>query len=228
MWFEWLLLPETPAYDPEYRRRFGLKTVNKQRGWAWPETDADREVVVESKSYSRDDYLKMLLSAGLYNGIIQGGMYQNSLDWIMTNQSLSFGDIVCNMVEKLQNNCTFRHQWTALLENSEQTLTVDVAGQPVYVLWYWIAQAFFYPEQFKKLLQKIFVTEYFCPKKIFEKDCQLLINVNNFGQQHRQGIWKLDYRSQKSQQDPWNTILGDFLGYKNSGQVLCAQKKFLY
>jgi radical SAM superfamily enzyme YgiQ (UPF0313 family) len=228
MWYEWLLLPETPAYDPEYRRRFGIGTVNKQRGWAWHEVDADREIVVESSSYSRGDYLKMLLSAGLYNGIIQGGMYQNSLRWIMKNQSLTLGDIICNLIEQLQKTCTLDDHWGSLLENPNQTLTVDVAGQQVYVLWYWVAQVFFHPAKVNKLIKKVLVTEYLCPEKIFEKDCQLLLTVENFGQQHRRGLWKLDYRSSKSQQNPWDTILGDFLAYKNSGNVMCAQKKFLY
>jgi radical SAM superfamily enzyme YgiQ (UPF0313 family) len=228
MWFEWLLLPETPAYAPDYRKRFGLKTVHKRNGWSWPETDADREVVVETASYTRDDYLTMLLSAGLYNGVVQGGMYHRSIQWILKNQNQDLGKVLRCIIEQLGQDPELYQQWNPLLDDATQPMTVNIADHLVYVLWYWVAKSYFYPTEFQTSMQKILVDYYGCPQNIFDTDSDQLITVDNFGRTQRQGIWKLDYRSNRADQAGWPLLLQNFLGYKNSGSAMLAQKKFLF
>lgn len=227
MWFEWLLLPETPAYAPEYRRKFGLKTVRKTHGWAWPESESDREIVIACNSYTTEEYLKMLLSAGLYSGIVQGGMYRDSGQWIMHRHGCTMGDLIRSVVESLGIDRDLHLSWEQMLEDPSRAMTVDIATQPVYVMWYWVAQSYFNPTTFQTSMENILIENFDCPQYITAQDSANLITVDNVGQKRRSGIWRYHYGCGKTVQNGWTAVLNDFLSYKHSGRVMLREKKFL-
>jgi radical SAM superfamily enzyme YgiQ (UPF0313 family) len=228
MWFEWLLLPETPAYDPAYRKQFGIQTVDKNQGWAWKEAGADRKIVIETDSYSSDDYLEMLLATGLYNAVIQGGLFRESVDWISAHKNYNLGNIIKNIIAVLGIPNNVKSQWAQILKDPNQPCMIDTHGITVYLAYYYVAQYFFDPENFIDAVKTMLVNQYQCPESVVDTDIQLMIHQNNFGQRRRHGLWTVKYRGDSpTTESAWNTVLGEFLGYKNSNKILRATKKFL-
>ena len=101
-------------------------------------------------------------------------------------------------------------------------------GITVYLAYYYVAQYFFEPDNFIESVTAMLVDQYQCPMDIINTDIQLMIHQNNVGQRRRHGLWTIKYRGDSPTTDSaWNTILGEFLGYKNSNKILRATKKFL-
>ena len=86
----WMLLPESPAFDPEYRRKFKIVTLNKfniSHPWAIkknfnPDANVQSmtewhnpnvESVVECYSYSREDWIYMQMLSNMAKSLITSG-----------------------------------------------------------------------------------------------------------------------------------------------------------
>lgn len=142
-WYEWILLPGTPAYDPQYRRRHSIVTVKKSKGWAYHEPGAAREVVVGGSDFDSDHYLQMLLSAGLYSAIVQGGIYKKSI----RHTGANIGDIVRETCESyLADHPEIITQWQEILHDPAQVMEMPLESHKVYVLFYFMAMCFIKPQ----------------------------------------------------------------------------------
>jgi putative methyltransferase len=89
--YPWYLLPEAEAYDPLYREKFKLGVSRKKTNssdWIMPS-----EMVVESFSYSREDYRSMMVAYSLYITFIQSGIYKDSINHLL-HRGTPFSDFL--------------------------------------------------------------------------------------------------------------------------------------
>jgi len=151
-WFEWILLPEAPAYSKDYRDKWGIKTTIKSNGWSYPESHAHHEIVVGTKSYTEFDYLEMLLSSSLYNLFVQGGYYKNTIDYLLQHYDIDHGNFIKNiyqnffMRECIEEKDQVLAQWKKILDDNTQDCTFNINGEKIYGGYYFIAQVFLNPK----------------------------------------------------------------------------------
>lgn len=88
--YTWWLLPTSPAANPEYKNKFKLGTIKNVSRWAHNEMDfdfassrqlihdprygQDTEIVVESSTYTKDDWIEMFLVNEMYYAMISSGL----------------------------------------------------------------------------------------------------------------------------------------------------------
>jgi len=92
--YEWQLLPQSEAYSPDYRKQFKLGTaVNNNRT---PESifNIANETVVESYSYSRNDYAEMMTVYSLYILITIGEIYSKSIQQLLDRNGWRISDFL--------------------------------------------------------------------------------------------------------------------------------------
>jgi hypothetical protein len=112
----WMLLPETPAYTPELRKKFKIKTVKKTLDFftkikpgrtvvgpvpdntmaAW--TNSDVEIVVSTYSYSTEDWIKMLR---LNNLVIAGerlGINDHLLKYLVQEHNINPSQVLTDIL----------------------------------------------------------------------------------------------------------------------------------
>lgn len=169
-WYEWLMLPEAPAYDPAYRERFNLGTVKKSDGWYYKELGADREIVVSSATFSTDDYLDMLLATSLYRAFIQGSFFKNSIEYIKTN--IGLGKFIQYLLAQYKNNKDWnniKYRWNKILTVESALCTLELADFEIRIDHYFVGCAYINHNDFHS-----FVTDalgvFECPKKLIKKD----------------------------------------------------------
>lgn len=93
--YNWHLLPETPSYNSEFRKRFGMVTVNKYNNMQ-PSNSTLRksEVVVETYSYTKEDYKEMWIAFSLQRGFWATGLIENTLSKIFKKSNIGYGDFI--------------------------------------------------------------------------------------------------------------------------------------
>ena len=100
--YHWHLLPETPSYDYKYRQQMGIGTVNKYNNLQTNNSTLRKsEVVVESFSYTKDDYKEMWLAFAVQRGFWTTGIIDNTLKKIMSTSNIGYGDFVKKVVREL-------------------------------------------------------------------------------------------------------------------------------
>ena len=221
MWFEWILLPETPAYDPAYRSHFGIKTVNKTNGWAWYEPGGDRPVVIASNDYSSENYLEMLLASGIYDAVMQGGFYKDSVLWISENKNIQLGQIIREFLYQCPPPQDLIDHWNDILLDPNKQCTIELYNHNVYLRWYYVIRNFFEPDTYEKQFSSFLKRKYNCN---IQNDAELTVNINTFGTR----TLSKDYFWQNKEDDPWEFILKNFLGYHNSGNILRAKPRLRF
>lgn len=90
--YEWHLLPESEAYDPVYRKKFGIETSKKLMNnseWHIP-----AEIVVGANSYTAEDYKTMWIAYTVYLLFYRGGIYKNTIKDITTKNNITFGQLL--------------------------------------------------------------------------------------------------------------------------------------
>jgi radical SAM superfamily enzyme YgiQ (UPF0313 family) len=230
-WFEWILLPETPAYAYDYRSKFGIETINKNRGWAVEETDSNREVVVGSNTFTKDNYLEMLLSNSLYHLLVQGGFYSNTINFIQRETGLGHGDLVRliynNFFLKTKYNKSVQLRWSNIVSDPNTTCTFDVAGEYVYAGWYFVALAYS-DETFVTYLIVWLQAEYMIPNSIIEQDREMMINSKNFGKAKWQGLSRISYKKSGGfRTNSVHSIIGLFINHVDTNVVFHGKKKLV-
>lgn len=221
MWFEWLLLPEAPAYDREYQEKFSLNTVTKKKGWAWNESNSERNIVIQTFSYTSRDYLEMLLSSSLYHMFVQGGLYRDSFNWIQ-QQGISTGQIIQTVYQHLSKNFDFTDQWRKILTDSDKSCHFTLPdARTVYVGYYFAMLAFVDSTKFLSLLDQCFEENFNCSKKILQQDRQRTITLDNANTK----TWRLDYTVAPPGVDVVDAVLKQFVNYSNSRQILRAKNR---
>ncbi len=228
--FEWILLPETPAYSREYREKFGLIAVDKLNGWTSFEAHSHASIVVGAKSFSTDDYLQMLLSASLYRLIIQGGFYKNTINCIL-QQNVKLSELIKLIVVTFFPNTMFRFhkelqdKWHKILTDKELTCEINVGECETYIGWYFVAMAYYEPLEFTTKLIEFLKKEFSIPDYVIDKDREVEINVYNWGTKKFRLPWVINYK--KGKPKTFDFFLGVFQQFEDSGKILQAKKTFL-
>jgi radical SAM superfamily enzyme YgiQ (UPF0313 family) len=93
--YHWSLLPETPSYAKEFRERMGIKTVNKSNNMqSTNSTLRKSEVVVESFSYTKDDYKEMWIAYSIQRAFWSTGLLDNTINKILKTSNIGYGDFI--------------------------------------------------------------------------------------------------------------------------------------
>lgn len=95
--YEWHLLPESEAFNKEYREKYGLRTAKKimsESKWHIP-----AEVVVGANSYTNEEYQKMWLSHCIYLLLWRGGIYAETVKDLVHNKGMRFGQFIRKLTE---------------------------------------------------------------------------------------------------------------------------------
>jgi hypothetical protein len=224
MWFEWLLLPEAPAYSHNYRKQFGIKTINKTHGWVFNEIGSDRDIVIETNTYSSDDYLEMLLATGLYHAVIQGGMFDRSISWINKKKNVGIGTIVSVLLKHMPNKQELLAQWHQIVNNPTQAAQLVLPnGKSIYAGFYYSMMAFLDENMFLKTIADILESEFKCPTKLLEYDRARAITKSNCNTKTA----RLDFNVNNGSVNTFDTVLEKFINYKNSGRILKAKRRWV-
>lgn len=210
MWFEWLLLPEAPAYSHNYRKQFGIRTINKTHGWVYNEIGSNRDIVVETNTYTSNDYLEMLLATGLYHAMVQGGVFNRSVDWINKKKNAGIGTIVSVLLKHMPGKQELLAQWHLIINNPAQAAQIRLPnGRSIYAGFYYSMMAFLDENMFLKTIADILAREFGCPPKLLAHDRACAITQTNY-----------------SNVDAFDAVLEQFINYKNSGSILKAKKRW--
>lgn len=229
--FEWILLPETPAFAKNYREKFGIKTVEKNNGWTDYELHSQATIVVGAKSFTTDDYLQMLLSASLYRLLIQGGLFTNSLNEIC-KQNIGTGELIKIIIEEfylvhcVPQALDLRASWNKILQDSELTCQVKVGSSSVYIGWYFVALAF-YDGQFVSRLAEFLHTRFSVNKQLLVKDSELIINSKNLNKKYFNFPYLYDFTKNDKSKNNFEYFLSLFQHFSDSGKIFKGRKKFL-
>jgi putative methyltransferase len=93
--YNWHLLPETPSYDKNYRKKIGMKTVNKYNNMqASNSTLRKSEVVVETFSYTKDDYKEMWIAFSIQRAFWATGLLEPVIKKILKTSNIGYGDFI--------------------------------------------------------------------------------------------------------------------------------------
>jgi len=93
--YNWHLLPETPSYSKEYRQRMKMQTVNKYNNMQTSNSTLRKsEVVVETYSYTKEDYKEMWIAFSIQRGFWTTGLLEKTLKTIFKKSNLGYGDFV--------------------------------------------------------------------------------------------------------------------------------------
>jgi len=228
-WFEWILLPETPAYARSYREQYGIKTITKKKGWAVKEEGSEREVVVGCKSFTDQDYLQMILSNSLYHLFVLGGFQKNTVDWIRLNYNLGYGQISRDIYENFFMQHQYKNgvydRWKEIIDNSDIPCVFDVDGQSVYGAYYFVALVFA-DSIFANNLITYLQSKYNIPKDIVSAEKELNINAKNYGRIMIKGLYTVNYKKDISfQKDDVHSMIGAFRTYIDAGSTMRGKKK---
>lgn len=208
MWFEWLLLPEAPAYSHSYRTRFGIKTINKTHGWVFDELGSNRDIVIETNTYSSDDYLEMLLATSLYHAVIQGGMFDSSISWINKQKHIGIGKIVSVVVKHMPDRFELLSQWQQIVTDPALPAQLRLPdGTPIYAGFYYSMMAFLDENKFLETIAGILTREFQCPLHLLNHDQACAITKSGCNIK-------------------FDTVLEQFINYKNSGRILKAKHRW--
>lgn len=232
--FEWILLPETPAFAKDYRDKFGIVTVEKTNGWTDYEMHSHATIVVGAKSFSTDDYLQMLISASLYRLLVQGGFYRNSIKYIL-DQKIPTGLLIRTIVEdfyfKILNDdmLKLKQQWDIIINDKNATCQVNIKQSQVYLGWYFVALAYHEPERFTEPLVKFLQDRYNIPAGLLESDQELSIDYRNFNSKFFKfpNYFNFVKESKTKPTSTFEYFLTLFHHFDESGKIFVGTKKLL-
>jgi radical SAM superfamily enzyme YgiQ (UPF0313 family) len=230
-WYEWILLPETPAYAAGYRQQFGIESSIRNQGWhAVENSPSSKEVVIASNTFTSVEYLEMLFATSLYRMFIQAGVLKNSVAWAQTKTST--GQIIkdfmhdfCSQSNRWLSNVD---RWTEIKNNPTEICSFAVGDQQVFGGFYFVALAFEEFDNFVKPMAAWFQQKYQCPASIVQSDLDLAVHKHNLDTYGRKGIYRLDRKK------PYYPKLSDFdrvitmtQQYKDTGWILRARRQWL-
>jgi hypothetical protein len=93
--YNWHLLPETPSYDYGFRKKMGIETVNKHNNMQTNNSTLRKsEVVVQSFSYSKEDYKEMWIAYAIQRGFWATGILEKTLFKIFKTSKIGYGEFI--------------------------------------------------------------------------------------------------------------------------------------
>ncbi|MBO6740769.1 MAG: radical SAM protein [Phycisphaerales bacterium] len=115
------LLPNAPAAAPEYRNTWGLKTIERyiydgngiqENGPINPLTHARGEVIVETSSFTQDDWVTMSTEAAVIRGLHNPGVTQMIARGLRRILGIAYEDFYALIIEIVfQNNSDLRNTY---------------------------------------------------------------------------------------------------------------------
>ena len=230
--FEWILLPETPAYAREYREQYGIFAIEKTNGWTDYELHGHANIVVGAKSFSTDDYLQMLLSASLYRMLIQGGYFKNTVEAVLA-QGVKVGQLVRTIIEKFYYvHMTkyveqLRNDWEDILSNPEKPCLTEVGESEIYIGWYFVAMAFYNPKEFTLGLVNFLHRQYNIDVNTIQQDQETTIDYTNLGKKYIKFPYTFNYIKDNPERSDFDYFLSLFQHFSESGKIFSGKKKLL-
>ena len=226
-WFEWILLPETPAYSQAYRKQFGIKTIIKQKGWAVWEDGSEREVVVACDSFTERDYMQMILSNSLYHLFVLGGYYKKTVSWIRSNHSIGHGQLIRDIYENFFDDNEVYPTWRKIVEDPAVPCVFNIGNVEVYGAYYFVARVFL-DHEFANNLIGYLRSKYNVPADIILNEADLYINSINYGKTQWKNFYKIFYKKDISfQENDVHSMIGAFRTYIDAGSTMQGKKKLL-
>ena len=181
LWYEWHILPETPAYSPEYLSRYGLKTVKRTRGWEYNQVDSEIDIVIASNTYSANDFIIMLLSTSAWRVFRQGGLFAKSIQWVMDNKKIGWGELIRSWSQHTLDHEKIFDEWQAIQADTSRPCLFDIQGHKVFGGSYLLGQLC-YEKKTQQSLADWLCQKHGCPKDILVADL-------------KQHLEELDYES---------------------------------
>jgi hypothetical protein len=146
--YEWQLLPQSEAYSPEYRKQFKIGTsINNNRD-STSKFNIGNEVVVETFSYTRQDYAEMMTIYALYTFFAIGQVYESSVKDLMARNNWTMGDFLrafhkeCYPLieaiggENMQKFTDCKEEYTTTRLNMSTKINTLYAFLPLQDFWY--------------------------------------------------------------------------------------------
>lgn len=149
VWYEWLVLPEAPAFQPEYREKFQIRTLKKNHGWSYRVPKSDFAVAVKSYSYSEKHYLEMMIAVGWFFCFMPGGIFLRCRESLKNN--IGIGHLIEKLIFHSGLVDLYESQWLEICDKKELPALVKVPGKnetPPYhdliyfghlvpAIWFW-------------------------------------------------------------------------------------------
>lgn len=233
IWYEWILLPEAPAYDFHYRKKHEIQIIEKRSGWYVPTNATNKlEIVVAGTGFTTSDYLEMLLSSSLFKCIIQGGVYRKTIEQISRNRSIGFGDICKDIYHNFfSTQCknikdAVVDEWhNSILIDIDRPCYVDIQDHSVFCGLYFVALCFLCPNKFTYPLGDWLVNRYQCSHRIMDQERASIITQSTLNKKIRHGIWVTRYK--KDNVTNFDSLIKSFMQFKNTGNALLGTKKVI-
>lgn len=98
--YDWYILPETPSYHKDYRKKYKLKTVKKLFGINEATNsysgafERESEIVVASYSYTEQEYKQMWISYAWYRTFWTAGFMSDTINKIQQRYNISLGEFI--------------------------------------------------------------------------------------------------------------------------------------
>jgi hypothetical protein len=226
-------LPEAPAYSRDYRSKYKIKTLTKTvEGVYATTTNSLNEVVVESFSYTKDQYLEMILTSGLYKLFVQGGYLKNFVSWLQRNRQVSLGKLLQEIYQDFLPTTEFLNPaieiWNnKILQDSSVDYVIEVEDQNIYLGLYLVAIAFLHHEKFTLKLVEWAKQKYNCPDHVFDLDLKLAIHQDNFGSKTN-GLIRYNHKKKFfNMEDGLKKMLLMFVQFTHSGHAIRGRRSFL-
>lgn len=225
--YEWHLLPESEAYDPNYRKKFGIKTskklMNDSSDWHFP-----AELVVTTNSYTAEDYKRMWIVYSIYILFYRGGIYKSSIKEIRKKHNLTFGQILRSFLDNVypllkQSNTKTYAQYEQHLNNLVDiehvndylvTLTCDFTNHQNQELY---LHTFFLMEYFTNFdiidpVVRSWLNSFGINPKTIQKDSMIVLNEDRINTTQRD--WFKLYRYNRYQNfNEFASEISDFVFY---------------
>lgn len=232
--YEWHLLPEAESYSDEYRKQFGLGTAKKlmnERPWSIPS-----EIVVESKSYSRQDYKEMMIAYTAYNLFIQGGIFKNTLDQILKERNVTFGQFLKSFTElcypKMRESITSVSYYDSHLDrfifdgvnDTQLIISWNQDSNKKIILWaYFILEYFYNFKKFNSFLCE-WLLDLGAKEKILKKDIEQIHSLERMNTSRRIFFKKIRYNNFKDETDLLKDANGIYQYFY--GNILIGKQSF--
>jgi hypothetical protein len=98
--------------------------------------------------------------------------------------------------------------------------------QPVYMGWYFVALMFFKPQEFTEQLDNFLKIKYNVPLHEINKDQELAVNLQTFGNKKFKSWYVIDYNKDSTvHEQTFTTMLNYFRLFMHTGSILQARKK---
>jgi len=160
----WVLLPETPAYAPDYRKKWNIQTITDKNGMGTSslplknkdsstdtqgvtvldvghELDLTAEYVVGTSSYSVDDYIKMLAMNQFVNSLHNTSLTNLIGKYLNEKHDLHWGDFYFDIKRFLQEESTLSHYFSQIdhavegwIKGNESGMYIDYAEDFKYLI----------------------------------------------------------------------------------------------